>query len=82
MRVRDLNVSLLKAREVTIVLHEVTELVLFVSGAYMLQAAMARAVYETITWLLLLLTTVRSTSVQPKKIIYIDKVNGTLEPSF
>ena len=43
---------------------------------------MARAVYETITWLLLLLTTVRSTGVQPKKIIYVDKVNGTLRPSF
>ena len=30
---------------------------------------------------LLLLTAVRSTSVQPKQIIYVDEVNGTLDPS-
>ena len=47
----------------------------------MLQAVMASVVYETVICLLLLVA-VRGTSVQPKKIIYVDKVNGTLEPSF
>ena len=40
---------------------------------------MTSVVYETVTCLLLL---VAVRGVQPKKIIYADKVNGILEPSF
>ena len=40
---------------------------------------MISVVYELVTSLLLL-TPVRSTSVQPKQIIYVDEVNGTLDP--
>ena len=40
---------------------------------------MISVVYELVTSLLLL-TAVRSTSVQPKQIIYVDEVNGTLDP--
>ena len=46
---------------------------------YMLLTAMTSVLYELVTSLLLL-TAVRSTSVQPKQIIYIDEVNGTLDP--
>ena len=46
---------------------------------YMLQTAMISVLYKLVTSLLLL-TTVRSTSVQPKQIIYIDELNGTLDP--
>ena len=43
----------------------------------LLQAVMASVVYEVAACLLLLVA-VRGTSVQPKQIIYVDKVNGTL----
>ena len=39
---------------------------------------MIHIVYEVVTCLLLL-TVVKSTSVQPKEIIYIDEVNRTLD---
>ena len=41
---------------------------------------MASAVYEIVTCLLLL-AAVRGSSVQPKKIVYVDEVNGTLDLS-
>ena len=46
---------------------------------YMLQTVMISVLYKLVTSLLLL-TTVRSTSVLPKQIIYIDELNGTLDP--
>ena len=47
---------------------------------HLLQAVMTSVVYEVAACLLLLVA-VRGTSVQPKQIIYVDKVNGTLDPS-
>ena len=47
---------------------------------YKLQTAMVNVVYEMVTCLLLL-TALVSMSVQPKRIIYIGEVNGTLVPS-
>ena len=41
---------------------------------------MASVVYERVTCLLLLVA-VRGSSVQPKKIVYVDEVNGTLDLS-
>ena len=41
---------------------------------------MASAVYEIVSCLLLL-AAVRGTSIQPKKIVYVDEVNGTLDLS-
>ena len=43
--------------------------------------ATSTVVYEIVTCLLLLLTAVRGTSVQPKQLVYIDEVNGTLDLS-
>ena len=45
---------------------------------YKLQTAMVSLEYKLVVFLLLL-TVVRSTSVQPKQIIYVDEVNGKLD---
>ena len=47
---------------------------------HLLQAVMTIVVYEVAACLLLLVA-VRGASVQPKQIVYVDKMNGTLDRS-